>query len=166
MSDARARLVLDDAAHCLACPRIAMVDPPPRERIAATTRWAVAHAYNANLEGWVVVLPVRHVVSVDALDDAEARELGPMLRGVSAALRAVVGCEKTYVLQLAESEGFNHVHFHVVPRRADLPEAFLGPRIFGLLGSASLDVVDPARMDDLARRLRAHLVAAGVATSP
>jgi len=156
-------LPLDDAAHCLACPRLTAPDPPPRERIVTTGRWSVAHAFNANLEGWLVVLPVRHVVAVDALDEDEARELGPLLRAVSAALRAVVGCEKTYVLQLAESEGFNHVHFHVVPRRADLPDAYCGTKIFGLLGNASLDVVDAARMDELALGVRGHLVAAGVA---
>lgn len=159
-------MALDDEAHCLACPRIAALDPPPRERIARTSRWTVAHAFNANLEGWLVVLPVRHVVAVDELDDQEAAELGPLLCAASAALRAVVGCEKTYVLQLAESAGFNHVHFHVVPRRADLPEAFRGPSIFGLLGNATLDVVDAARMDELALRVRDHLVSAGVGASP
>ncbi|HEV3213312.1 MAG TPA: HIT domain-containing protein [Acidimicrobiales bacterium] len=160
------RLVLDDEAACLACPRIGAVDPPPRERIIRTSRWTVAHAFNANLEGWLVVLPLRHVVTVDALDDVEADELGPLLRGCSAALRAVLGCEKTYVLQLAESVGFNHVHFHVVPRGADLPEAYRGPSIFGLLGSASLDVVEPARMDEIALGVRGHLVEAGFAASP
>ena len=155
-------LVLDDASHCLACPRITAPNPPPRERIAATSRWTIAHAFNANLEGWLVVLPVRHVVAVDALDDVEARELGPLLHAASAALREVVGCEKTYVIQLAESAGFNHVHFHVVPRRADLPEAYRGPGIFDLLGNPTLDVVDPARMDELALLVRHHLLGAGV----
>jgi len=84
---------------------------------------------------------------------------------VSAALRDVVGCEKTYVLQLAESQGFNHVHFHVVPRRADLPEDCRGPRIFDLLGSPSRDVVVAARTDEIALALREHLVDAGVASA-
>jgi diadenosine tetraphosphate (Ap4A) HIT family hydrolase len=159
------RLVLDDASACLACPRLHAAVQPPRERIATTSRWSVAHAFNANLEGWLVVLPKRHVVAVDTLDNAELRELGPLLAAVSAALRSAVGCEKTYVLQLAESPGFNHVHFHVVPRRADLPEAHRGLGIFGLLGNPSLDVVDPARMDDVALRVREHLLGAGVGAS-
>jgi diadenosine tetraphosphate (Ap4A) HIT family hydrolase len=153
-------------AGCLACPRLAASDPPPRERIVTTPGWSVAHAFDANLEGWLVVLPRRHVVAIDALDRGEAEELGPLLWGVSAALRAVVSCEKTYVLQLAESEGFRHVHFHVVPRSADLSEDHRGPRVFGLLNSPDLEVVAPERMDELALELRAHLVAEGIAAAP
>ncbi len=157
---------LGDAVRCLACPRLAAIDPAPRERIVVTEGWSVAHAFNADLEGWLVVLPRRHVESIDALDRREAEELGPLLWSVSAALRAVVGCEKTYVLQLAESDGFRHVHFHVVPRRADLPDAFAGPKVFGLLANPDLEVVAPERMDELALELRAPLVAAGVAMAP
>jgi diadenosine tetraphosphate (Ap4A) HIT family hydrolase len=129
----------------------------------ATSRFVVAHAFNANLEGWLVVLPRRHVLSIDQFDDSEARELGSLLRGVTAALRATTGCEKTYVLLLAESEGFEHVHFHVVPRRADLPVAYRGARIFGLLGNPELAVVAPERMDELSIAVRSHLGGAGIA---
>jgi diadenosine tetraphosphate (Ap4A) HIT family hydrolase len=128
----------------------------------ATSRFVVAHAFNANLEGWLVVLPKRHVVSIDQFDDVEAAELGPLLRAVTAALRATTGCTKTYVLLLAEMAGFQHVHFHVVPRGPDLPDAFRGSRIFGLLGNAELEFVTPERMDELALSLRDHLVRAGV----
>ncbi len=128
----------------------------------ATPRFVVAHAFNANLEGWLVVLPRRHVLSIDQFDDAEARELGPLLRAVTAALRAATGCEKTYVLLLAESAGFQHVHFHVVPRRADLPDAYRGPRIFGLLGNPELAVVAADRMDELSIEVRRHLAEAGI----
>jgi diadenosine tetraphosphate (Ap4A) HIT family hydrolase len=139
-----------------------MADPPPRDRVLGTPRFVVAHAFNTALEGWLVVVPRRHVVAVDELDVVEAAELGVLLVACSAALRAVVGCAKTYVLQLAESEGFNHVHFHVVPRGADLPEAFRGPRIFGLLGVPDDEVVPAERRDELALALRAHVEAAGV----
>jgi diadenosine tetraphosphate (Ap4A) HIT family hydrolase len=157
---------LDAAAQCLACPRLSDGDPPPRERIVSTPGWFVAHAFNANLEGWLVVLPWRHIVAIDALDRDEADELGPLLWAVSAALRAIVGCEKTYVLQLAESDGFHHVHFHVVPRSADLGDEHRGPRVFGLLGNPDLEVVAPERMDELALGLRAHLLAAGIGAAP
>jgi diadenosine tetraphosphate (Ap4A) HIT family hydrolase len=152
-----ATLALDDASRCLACPRLALEDPAPRERVVATRHWSVAHAFNTALEGWLVVLPRRHVVAVDQLDAAEAAELGPLLVAVSRALRAVVGCEKTYVIQLAESPGFNHVHVHVVPRRADLPADLAGPRIFGLLGVDDDAVVPEARRDALALAIRAEI---------
>jgi diadenosine tetraphosphate (Ap4A) HIT family hydrolase len=151
------------SATCRACERLASSSPPPRDRVATTGRWQVAHAFNANLEGWCVALPTRHVESLDELDDQETEELGPLLRGVTAALRATVGCEKTYVLLLAESEGFHHVHFHVVPRGAALAPEFVGPRIFGMLNNPEKDVVATERMDELALGIRANLVAAGVA---
>jgi diadenosine tetraphosphate (Ap4A) HIT family hydrolase len=155
-----------DAAACGACERLGSHDPPPRERIIVGGGWSVAHAFNANLEGWLVVLPQRHVESLDELSRDEAAGLGPLLRGLTAALRAVTGCDKTYVLLLAESEGFHHVHLHVVPRGSDLATQHTGPRIFGLLGNPDLEVVAPERMDELAIAVRAHLVDAGVAAVP
>lgn len=46
----------------------------------------------------------------------------------------MTGCVKTYVMQLAEAEGFAHVHFHVVPRAAHVDEDVQGPRVFTQLG--------------------------------
>jgi diadenosine tetraphosphate (Ap4A) HIT family hydrolase len=150
---------------CESCLRLAAPSPAPRDRVVTTGRWTVAHAFNANLEGWLVLLPVRHVEALDELDADEAAELGPLLVAGTAALRAVVGCEKTYVLLLAESEGFRHVHLHVVPRAPDLAEEARGARIFTLLGNPELDVVATDRMDAIALALRGHLEAAGVAAA-
>jgi diadenosine tetraphosphate (Ap4A) HIT family hydrolase len=71
----------------------------------------------------------------------------------------VTGCRKTYVLLLAEKEGFGHVHFHVVPRAADLPEEFRGPRVFGLLGVPVHDQVPEEEQDRPAEELHGDLVA-------
>lgn len=154
-----------DHVGCQSCPRLHTTSPAPRDCVVSTGRWTVAHAFNANLEGWLVVLPTRHVEALDELDELEAAELGPLLRGVTAALREVVGCQKTYVLLLAEQEGFQHVHLHVVPRHADLDPTVRGARIFGLLNNPDLDVVTEARRDELALALREHLVTAGVASA-
>jgi diadenosine tetraphosphate (Ap4A) HIT family hydrolase len=58
------------------------------------------------------------VTALHELTAEEAAGLGPLLRGLSAALGRVVGCTKTYVMLFAEAEGFAHAHFHVVPRIA------------------------------------------------
>jgi diadenosine tetraphosphate (Ap4A) HIT family hydrolase len=153
-------------APCRSCERLVMPSPPPRDRIAVTDGWTIAHAFDANLEGWLVVLPTRHVEALDELTVAEADELGGLLRASTEALRSVCGCSKTYVLLLAEAEGFPHVHFHVVPRSSDLDEQFRGARIFGLLANPSMPLVSDERKDELALLVRAHLVAAGVAHAP
>ena len=89
-----------------------------RDWIFTTDHWRLVHSFNSALEGWLVLLPRRHVVAIHDLTGEEAAELGPLLQRVSVALRDELSCEKTYVIQLAEAEGFSHVHFHVVPRSA------------------------------------------------
>ncbi|WP_371481307.1 HIT family protein [Kitasatospora sp. NBC_00315] len=141
---------------CYSCGREA--DPaglPPRERIAMDEHWRVAHAVRTALPGWLVLMPRRHVLSVAALTDAEAASLGSWQVRLSRALRAVTGCEKTYVAQFAEQAGFEHVHFHVVPRAVGHPEELRGPRVFGLLNAA--DPVGDRRMDELALEIGALL---------
>jgi diadenosine tetraphosphate (Ap4A) HIT family hydrolase len=151
---------------CGSCKRLEASNPPPRDRVAVTGGWTVAHAFNANLEGWLVVLPTRHVEALDELTAEEADELGALLRATTAALRSVCGCSKTYVLLLAESAGFSHVHFHVVPRSADFDDRFRGAKVFGLLGNPELPLVTDERKDELSVLLRRHLVAAGAAQAP
>ncbi|MEY9835182.1 HIT family protein [Streptacidiphilus sp. EB103A] len=132
-------------------------DLPPRERIAADRYWRVAHAMNTALPGWLVLLPRRHVTTVGGLTDEEAAGLGLWQVRLSRALAAVTGCAKTYVVQFAEAEGFGHVHFHLVPRTADLPQQLRGPGVFALLNSPPEQRVPTARMDELAVALGAAL---------
>ena len=113
-------------------------------------RWRVAHASGTSLPGWLVVLPRRHVIALDELTAEEAADLGPLLRALTAALREVLGCSKTYVALFAEAEGFAHVHFHVVPRSPDLDQSLRGPRVFGLLGGDPAGYLPDQAMDQAA----------------
>lgn len=79
-------------------------------------------------------MPRRHIERLDELTPEEAQRLGPLLAGLTRALRNVTGCVKTYVALYAEAEGFAHVHFHVVPRMPDQDPALRGPSIIALLG--------------------------------
>ena len=125
--------------ECLSCVTNANPDLPPRDRVHVGLRWRAAHAFGTALPGWLVVIPRRHVLALDELTPEESADLGPLLSDLTVALREVVQCEKTYVALFAEAEGFAHLHFHVIPRSADLDTAYRGPRVFGLLGG------DPAR---------------------
>ena len=144
--------------ECFTCRGNDLIDTlPPREVVAADGHWRVAHAFDTALPGWLVLVPRRHVITVADLTDDEAAGLGFWQVRLSRALRAVTGCVKSYVVQFAEQEGFAHVHFHVVPRLADLPGDRRGPRIFGYLGAPAEERVDETRRDELAVALRAHL---------
>jgi diadenosine tetraphosphate (Ap4A) HIT family hydrolase len=150
------RVVTTDAS-CLTCANNNQPDLAPRERIYVGPRWRVAHAFGTALPGWVVLVPRRHVTALDELTPDESADLGPLLSHLSAAMRTVLGCAKTYVALFAEAEGFAHVHFHVIPRAADLPDGLQGPRVFGLLGGDPARHVPEPVMDEVAASLAGAL---------
>lgn len=146
---------------CYVCENNIQFDSlPPRERIAADRYWRVAHAFNTELLGWLVLLPRRHVTSIAELTDAEAATLGGWQVRLSRVLHDVTGCAKTYIVQFAEQGGYSHVHFHVVPRMPDIPDDRRGPAVFGYLDPRPGHRVDDKQRDDLAMALRARLESA------
>ncbi len=150
------------AAGCFSCEQAMRgAALPVRERIYHDKLWRVAHSFNSALRGWLVLLPQRHVTSIAELTADEAALLGPLLHQVSQALHAVVGCEKTYVMQFAEAEGFGHVHFHIVPRMADLPDEHGGPRIFHFLKQGEDAWVPPDEMDRIGAAVAERLHTVG-----
>ena len=132
---------------------------PPRPCVTWPHRsegWDVVHSYDSSLEGWLVLVVRRHITAVADLTDAEARELGPLIKGVSGALHDAVGCEKTYVAQFAEHPDHPHVHVHVIPRAPDLAETARGPGIFGHAFGGG-EPVPEARRNEIAAVVRRHL---------
>ena len=146
---------------CYACRMTAASDDaPPRERVIAEAGWRAALAFNSTLPGWLVLVPFRHITAMHELTVAESEELGLLLRRASVALRQVTGCEKTYVMLFAEAEGFSHLHVHVVPRMADLPEEARGPRVFALMSDDESAWMAEDDRDQLALQLRAAFAVA------
>ncbi|MFE7093655.1 HIT family protein [Streptomyces erythrochromogenes] len=145
---------------CYSCGKEAEAESsglPPRECVAQDRHWRVAHATKTALPGWLVLLPRRHVTAVHDLTDAEAAALGVWQVTLSRALRSVTGCAKTYVVQFAEAEGFAHVHFHIVPRMADLLPEHRGPGVFELLRRPEQERVTAEQADRMALALRSEL---------
>jgi len=143
---------------CLTCELIARRDAgdaPLWDSIHRSDYWDVVHSYNTSLPGWLVLVARRHVAAIDELTDEEAAELGVLLRRVSAALRVVTGCLKTYVVQFAEQAEHPHVHFHVIPRLAGQPDDRRGPRVFAYLGVPEAERVGEEAMNAIAARVRA-----------
>ncbi|GAB3400624.1 HIT family protein [Flindersiella endophytica] len=148
-------------ADCYTCAREAELDSlPPRERIGVDEHWRVVHATGSGLLGWLVLTPRRHVMEVAGLTDDEARGLGGwqvrLARALTAELGADAGAAKVYVAEFGEKPGF-HLHFHVVPRAADLTEERRGPSVFGYLNQDAEHETTAEARDDLALRLAARL---------
>jgi len=132
-------------------------DAPAWDRIRRTPNWDIVHAFGTAIEGWMVLVVRRHITAVAEMTGNEAAELGPLIKEVSRAIQAVVGCDKTYVVQFAEHRDHPHVHIHVIPRARDLPHEHQGPRIFSLLGVPGERTVPEARMDEIAEQISREL---------
>ena len=142
---------------CFSCDQQAAESWPPRDAIVHTGHWRVAHAFNSTLPGWLVVLPTRHITSFAELTPEAADELGGLVRRLGAALEAVTGCVKTYLMQFSEAEGFSHLHLHLVPRLPDHPAEAIGPRVFTYLTEDRARWLTTAERDSLALSVRAAL---------
>jgi diadenosine tetraphosphate (Ap4A) HIT family hydrolase len=146
------------ATACYSCDQEQQFDQlDPRERIGADDHWRVAHCIGTALPGWLVLLPRRHLTSIAELTDAEAARLGSWQVRLSRALQAMTGCTKTYVVAFGEAEGFSHVHFHIIPRTADLPDDTRGPEVFTFLRRPESEQVTTSTMNDIAITIRTHL---------
>ncbi|XXF78650.1 HIT family protein [Myxococcaceae bacterium GXIMD 01537] len=78
--------------------------------------------------GWVVISSERHVRALYELDDAPARELGPLAARVMRAQREVLGAEHAYAFAIGDV--LRHFHLHLVPRFADTPQHLRGRAVF------------------------------------
>ncbi|HTY97279.1 MAG TPA: hypothetical protein VMB91_09585 [Solirubrobacteraceae bacterium] len=149
-------------SDCRICAMHAELDSlPPWERIHLDEHWRVGHGWGS-LEGWLVVCALPHVESIDRLDPAALTSLSPLLAATGAALREVVGCERTYVVSFGEQPGFQHLHIHVVPRMASFTDTQRGVGVFGFLQVPEDERVSVGRRgqlaEQLAPRIRAGLV--------
>jgi diadenosine tetraphosphate (Ap4A) HIT family hydrolase len=126
--------------------------------IYRTPFWDVAHCFDTALLGWLVLVARRHIASLDELTDPEAVELGRLIHHISSALKEVTGCVKTYALLFAEKPEHQHVHFHMIPRMADLPEEYRGTQISKYSGVPEEERVTPEAMNAIALKIRERLL--------
>jgi diadenosine tetraphosphate (Ap4A) HIT family hydrolase len=143
------------SSECYPCVNNEQVDQlPPREFIHLEGGWRVAHAFNSTLPGWLVLVPMRHVTSMDELTAQESEEMGLLARKASIALREVTGCSKTYLMLFAEAEGFGHLHVHVVPRMPEFESDVLGPGVFAYLSDDQDEWLAEDERDAIGLQLR------------
>jgi len=146
---------------CKTCELITRRDKgtaPLWDSIYRTPFWDVVHCYETSLPGWLVLVARRHIVSLDELSEPEAIELGKLIRNVSFALKEITGCLKTYVLQFADAPQHQHVHFHIIPRMADIPDEPRGAQILGYLGVPEEERVSQEAMNAIGLKIRERLL--------
>src|SRR5687768_2549559 len=135
-SFARGSSICEPMSTCLSCQsntgerRISPGPPIHEGRF-----WLVEHAYPTSLVGWTVIVLRRHAEALHELTEAELAELGRLQGAVARALRAAFGCAKEYSVCYAEVAGFEHMHFHIIPRAPGLPPEEQGGAVFSHLKS-------------------------------
>ncbi len=100
-------------------------------------------------DGHVLVVPVRHVEDVYALDDALASRIAVTVHRVACAVRAALAPDGLNITQAngaAAGQTVPHLHVHLLPRTA-------GERLRHHAATPG----DPARLADLATRIAAEL---------
>ncbi len=122
------RTAMDDEARTAPCQLCGEGLPS----LLASPRWRIVRfADPCPLAGWMMLVSRAHRAGPWELDDVEAAEFGAVVGGLSRAVRAATGCERTYLLSF--NEAVPHMNLHVVPRHA------------GDAGTAGWAVADHAR---------------------
>lgn len=123
---------------CLACGLASGRTTLPGGRVHETDHWVVEPSIGPLPVGTLVVKPIRHRVSVGALTDQEAQELGPLLRDVSVMVHTLTNCDQVYVCLWSHADWTpGHIHFVVQPawdsQKAEhrRPGPFLQVDLFG-----------------------------------
>jgi len=133
------------STECLSCLGLAgtpRLSPGPPIYIGAY--WQVEHAYPSKLVGWLVIVLRRHAIALHELTEEEFAEFGSILGLTVRAVHGALGAAKEYAACYAEARGFEHIHFHVVPRAHDLPEELRGAESFELLRVSRAEAADTA----------------------
>lgn len=115
--------------------------------------WVVEHAYPSALLGWLVIVLKRHAEALHDLTREEGEELGLFQWAVAGALGSETHCVKEYSVLFAETPGFSHVHFHLVPRAAALSPEKRGGRIFSFLNAPEEDIVAAEVVSEFCARI-------------
>jgi diadenosine tetraphosphate (Ap4A) HIT family hydrolase len=146
---------------CYSCELVVRRDggtAPLWDNIFRTQYWDVVHHFDTELPGWLVLVARRHIATVAELSEAEASEMGLLIRDVSVALKQVTGCLKTYVLQFADHPQHPHVHVHIAPRMKDQPDTRRGPQIMAYTGVAEGNRIDETTMNRIGKQIRQQLL--------
>jgi diadenosine tetraphosphate (Ap4A) HIT family hydrolase len=143
------------SSECLSCRGLAgapRISPGPPIYIG--THWQVEHAYPSKLVGWLVIVLRRHAIALHELTSAEFAEFGSVLEMTVRALHGALGPAKEYAACYAEARGFEHIHFHVVPRAREMPEELMGAGSFDLLRVSPSDAASPTAIHAFCKSLQ------------
>ncbi len=102
-------------SHCPICRIHSDVDLIERYEIQRDALWVLRHhADPAPLPGWLLLDSVRRVSGPIDFNEEECADWGRAVRGASALVKMLTGCDRVYAI--AFGEGAQHLHLHLIPR--------------------------------------------------
>jgi diadenosine tetraphosphate (Ap4A) HIT family hydrolase len=122
--------------------------------------WLVRHSPPPyGVAGWMTLQSQRHVGGPAHFNDAEAASFGPTLRHLEKVLEEVTGALRIYTAAMGES--FPHLHAHMVPRYAQMPDDAKAWAVFDLQRRAGAGevTVDSAQVERIIAEYRQRLAA-------
>ena len=141
-------------ASCEICERESADEEPAGGWVLRTDLWSVCVGPGFEVPGWLFVELRRHVDGPMGMDDAEAAELGGLIRDLTVAIQSATGAERVYLM--AYGEMYPHFHVLLAPRMPFAPDDEKGPALFGKRG----ELADPAAAYETATRICQALNAA------
>lgn len=120
--------------NCLSCQSLrGEITLSPGGIIYKGKYWQAEHVYPTTIKGWLVMVLRRHIEALHELSFEEWREFALIQEKLIRILHQFVHCQKEYLACFAEQAGFQHIHFHIIPRSDSLNHEVRGSRVFSLL---------------------------------
>ncbi|MDH5654923.1 MAG: HIT domain-containing protein [Spirochaetia bacterium] len=88
----------------------------------------IHHQPPIDIEGWIIIVPLKHAESQSGLSDEELAELYQIEKKITGILEMDFSAERVY--RVCFSEQVRHIHFHLIPRTREVPGNRRGPNIF------------------------------------
>ncbi len=145
--------------NCLSCQSIqGKIRLSKAPRILETNYWVVETPTPISVKGWVILAIKRHCIAIHELTTEEMVELGKLSHIICQALHSIMKTEKEYLIQFSESDGFPHLHLHIVARMPEWPEALMGPRVMKAMGDWAENPISTEEATALALEMREYLL--------
>ncbi len=103
------------------CPACESVIKGSQPGIILQNDFAVAFASGRFREGHCIVTLKRHVISVSQVEPHEYSAFFDLIARVAGALEKNYSARKTYVFTVGDSDKWQHLHFHLLPKHRGLP---------------------------------------------
>lgn len=114
--------------ECMACLLTAGERELPGGRIFRSEHWVVEHCIGTLGVGTLILKPLRHVVSLGDMSNAEAASLGPLLQRTTSIIRTLTDADQIYSCLWSHADWRpGHIHFVLQPAWTSLRSRYPGP---------------------------------------